>query len=39
MATPAVARFEVTGKDGAALRRFYGDLLGWNIGLSKGVVN
>ncbi len=26
MATPAVAWFEVTGNDGAALQRFYGGL-------------
>jgi predicted enzyme related to lactoylglutathione lyase len=25
MGTPAVAWFEVTGKDGAALQKFYGD--------------
>ena len=31
MAKPAVARFEVTGKDGSALRRFYGDLFDWTI--------
>lgn len=29
MATPAVALFEVTGKDGAALQRFYGGLFDW----------
>jgi predicted enzyme related to lactoylglutathione lyase len=28
---PVVARFEVTGKDSAALRRFYSDLFEWNI--------
>lgn len=31
MANPAVARFEVTGKDATALRRFYADLFGWTI--------
>ena len=31
MAKAAVARFEVTGKDGAALRRFYGSLFDWRI--------
>lgn len=31
MARPVVARFEVTARDGTALRRFYGDLFGWNI--------
>ena len=31
MAPPAVAWFEVTGRDGAALQRFYGDLFGWKI--------
>lgn len=31
MAKPAVARFEVTGRDGAALRCFYGDLFEWDI--------
>jgi uncharacterized protein len=31
MRKPSVARFEVTGKDSAALRRFYGDLFDWNI--------
>jgi predicted enzyme related to lactoylglutathione lyase len=28
---PVVARFEVTGKDSAALRRFYSDLFQWKI--------
>lgn len=31
MAKPAVARFEVTGRDAGALRHFYGDLFGWTI--------
>jgi uncharacterized protein len=31
MATPAVAWFEVTGKDGAALQDFYGKLFDWQI--------
>lgn len=31
MATPAVAWFEVTGKDGAALQKFYGELFDWPI--------
>lgn len=31
MAKPAVGWFEVTGKDGPALQRFYGDLFGWDI--------
>jgi predicted enzyme related to lactoylglutathione lyase len=31
MATPAVAWFEVTGKNGAALQGFYGKLFGWPI--------
>ncbi len=31
MAQPAVAWFEVTGKDGAALQRFYGSLFEWQI--------
>jgi uncharacterized protein len=31
MTKPAVARFEVTGRDGAALRQFYADLFGWTI--------
>jgi uncharacterized protein len=26
-----VIHFEVTGKDGAALQRYYGELFGWNI--------
>jgi hypothetical protein len=28
---PETARFEVTGKDGAALRGFYSDLCAWQI--------
>ena len=31
MATPAVAWFEVTGKDGASLQNFYGKLFDWQI--------
>lgn len=31
MAAPAVAWFEVTGKDGPALQRFYGDLFDWQV--------
>ena len=31
MAAPAVAWFEVTGKDGPALQRFYGELFDWQI--------
>lgn len=31
MAKPAVAWFEVTGKDGQALQRFYGDLFDWEV--------
>jgi predicted enzyme related to lactoylglutathione lyase len=31
MAVPAVAWFEVTGKDGPALQRFYGELFGWQM--------
>ena len=31
MAKPAVARFEITGKDSASLRRFYGNLFDWDI--------
>lgn len=31
MGTPAVAWFEVTGKDGAALQDFYGKLFDWQI--------
>jgi len=31
MATPAVAWFEVTGKDGAALQQFYGKLFDWQV--------
>lgn len=27
----AVVHFEVVGKDGDALRRYYGELFGWNI--------
>jgi hypothetical protein len=33
MAAPAVAWFEVTGKDSAALQRCYGELLDWQIRL------
>jgi uncharacterized protein len=31
MARPAVVWFEITGRDSAALRRFYGDLFDWQI--------
>lgn len=31
MAKPAVAWFEVTGKDGSALQRFYGSLFEWEV--------
>ena len=31
MAAPAVAWFEVTGKDGPALQRFYGELFDWQV--------
>jgi predicted enzyme related to lactoylglutathione lyase len=31
MAKPAVARFEITGKDSARLRRFYSELFDWEI--------
>ena len=31
MAKPAVAWFEVTGKDGPALQRFYSQLFGWKV--------
>ncbi len=31
MASPAVAWFEVTGKDGAALQQFYGGLFDWEV--------
>ena len=31
MADARVIHFEVVGKDGAALQRFYGDLFGWKI--------
>ena len=31
MTTPAVAWFEVTGKEGAALQDFYGNLFDWQI--------
>lgn len=30
-AAPAVAWFEVTGKDGLALQRFYGELFEWHV--------
>jgi predicted enzyme related to lactoylglutathione lyase len=35
MANPVVW-FEVVGKDGAGLRRFYSDLFGWSIDASDG---
>jgi predicted enzyme related to lactoylglutathione lyase len=31
MAAPAVAWFEVTGEDGSALQRFYGELFDWQV--------
>jgi uncharacterized protein len=31
MTAPAVAWFEVTGKDGPALQKFYGELFDWQI--------
>ena len=31
MASPAVAWFEVTGQDGAALQQFYGGLFDWTV--------
>ena len=31
MGAPAVAWFEVTGKDGLAMQRFYGELFDWQI--------
>jgi predicted enzyme related to lactoylglutathione lyase len=31
MAKPAVVQFEITGKDSAALSRFYASLFGWEI--------
>lgn len=31
MSTPAVAWFEISGGDGPALQRFYGELFGWEI--------
>ena len=31
-----VAWFEVVGRDGGALRRFYGDLFGWKIEAAEG---
>lgn len=31
MASPKVAWFEVTGRDGPALQKFYGELFDWNI--------
>ncbi|MBV8087784.1 MAG: VOC family protein [Chloroflexi bacterium] len=31
MAKPAVAWFEITGKDGKAMQRFYGSLFDWQI--------
>lgn len=31
MATPKVAMFEITGRDGEALQRFYGGLFDWQI--------
>jgi uncharacterized protein len=31
VAHPVVARFEITGRDSASLRRFYGELFDWKI--------
>jgi uncharacterized protein len=31
----AVGWFEIVGKDGAALRKFYGDLFDWNIDVAQ----
>ncbi len=31
MTAPAVAWFEVTGKDGPALQRYYGELFDWKV--------
>jgi uncharacterized protein len=31
MAKPTVVQFEITGKDSAALRRFYASLFGWEM--------
>jgi len=31
LAKPVVARFEITGRDSSALRRFYSDLFDWHI--------
>jgi predicted enzyme related to lactoylglutathione lyase len=31
MAKPAVAWFEITGKDGPALQKFYSQLFGWRV--------
>jgi uncharacterized protein len=31
MSTPAVAWFEITGKDGPALQHFYGRLFDWSV--------
>jgi predicted enzyme related to lactoylglutathione lyase len=31
MGTPAVAWFEVTGRDGPGLQRFYGELFDWKV--------
>src|SRR5215469_13348709 len=41
MAQPAVGWFEITGKDGPKLQKFYGDLFDWQIqdvGQGYGVV-
>jgi uncharacterized protein len=35
MASNKVGWFEVVGKDGAALQRFYGDVFGWSIDASN----
>src|SRR5437588_12618620 len=31
MAAPSVAWFEITGEDGPALQRFYGELFDWEV--------
>lgn len=36
MANPVIW-FEILGKDGAALRRFYGDVFGWEYEMAQGM--
>ena len=36
MSTPSVAWFEITGRDGAALQRFYGQLFDWRVSDAGG---